>query len=300
MSTRKVLRQLLSAGGLSVLPGAYDALSARIIEAEGFPALVAGGYAAIGSMLAEADLGQSNLRDYAEHYARICEAVSIPVYVDGDTGFGGVHNVAKMVRAFESAGVAGLFFSDQVFPSRCGYLPGKQVVPIEEMLARLGAALDARRDPELLIVARTDAYSTDGLEVAIERCQLLAAAGADLAKPQGVDLPAEIRRVIEEVPGPHIATRSQAAGGTGNSLSVLEGLGVAAVTLPSMTLFAAVRAVQKVLGALAGGASLEEVSGELCGLGEYYELVGLQPMLEREERFDREALAQLARRAGSS
>ena len=127
------------------MPGAYDALSARVIEAEGYRALVAGGYAAIGSMLAEADMGQSNVGDYADHYARICDAVSIPVYVDADTGFGGVHNVAKMVRLFESAGVAGLFFSDQVFPNRCGYLPGKEIVPPEEMLARLGAALDARR-----------------------------------------------------------------------------------------------------------------------------------------------------------
>ena len=107
------------------MPGAYDALSAKIMEAEGFEAIVAGGYAAIGTMMGQADMGQCNVRDYADHYARICAAVDIPVYVDGDTGFGGVHNVREMVRAFEAAGVAGLFFSDQVFPNRCGYLPGK-------------------------------------------------------------------------------------------------------------------------------------------------------------------------------
>src|SRR5215468_10714360 len=126
MSARKKFRQIMSGNRLVLMPGAYDALSARVIEAEGFEAMVAGGYAAIGSMLAQADMGQSNMRDYADHYARVCDAVEIPVYVDADTGFGGVNNVRQMVRAFEAAGVAGIFISDQVFPNRCGYLPGKQ------------------------------------------------------------------------------------------------------------------------------------------------------------------------------
>src|SRR6201984_1517664 len=164
---------------LVLMPGAYDALSARIIEAEGFEAICAGGYAAIGSRLARADMGQSNMRDYADHYARICAAVEVPVYVDADTGFGGVNNVRQMVRAFEAAGVAGVFISDQVFPNRCGYLPGKQVIPVEQMLAKIKAALDARRDPDFFIAARTDAAGVDGLDAAIERCQLFMAAGAD-------------------------------------------------------------------------------------------------------------------------
>src|SRR6185295_5102498 len=111
MTARKKLRAIMAGQRLVLMPGAYDALSARIIEAEGFQALVAGGYAGVGSILAQADMGQSNMRDYA------------------DTGFGGVNNVRQMVRAFEAAGVAGLFISDQVFPNRCGYLPGKQIVP---------------------------------------------------------------------------------------------------------------------------------------------------------------------------
>ena len=105
MSVRKKLRAIMAGKRLVLFPGAYDALSARIIEAEGFEAICAGGYAAIGSMLAQADMGQSNMRDYADHYARICAAVDIPVYVDADTGFGGVNNVRQMVRAFEAAGV---------------------------------------------------------------------------------------------------------------------------------------------------------------------------------------------------
>src|SRR5438270_3255277 len=187
MTARKKFRAILSGKRPVRMPGAYDGLSARVIEAEGFEAICAGGYAAIGSMLAQADMGQSNMRDYADHYARICGAVDLPVYVDADTGFGGVNNVRQMIRAFEAAGVAGVFISDQVFPNRCGYLPGKQVIPVEQMLAKLKAALDARRDPDLFIAARTDANGVTSLDDAIVRCQLFMEAGADMAKPMGAD-----------------------------------------------------------------------------------------------------------------
>src|SRR5919106_3935503 len=172
MNARKTFRAIMSGKKLVLMPGCYDALSARVIEAEGFEAIVAGGYAAVGSLLAQPDMGQSNMRDYADHYGRVCSAVQIPVYVDADTGFGGVNNVRQMVRAFEAAGVAGLFLSDQLFPNRCGYLPGKQIIPVEQMLAKLKAALDARRDPDLFIAARTDAASVEGVDAAIARCQL--------------------------------------------------------------------------------------------------------------------------------
>src|ERR1700749_687728 len=204
MSVRKKFKAIMSGKRLVLMPGAYDALSARIIEAEGYEAVCAGGYAAIGSMLAQADMGQSNMRDYADHYARVAGAVEIPVYADADTGFGGVNNARQMVRAFEAAGLAGVFISDQVFPNRCGYLPGKQIIPVEQALAKLKAALDARTDPDFFICGRTDAMGVDGLNAAIERSQLLRAAGFDMAKPIGVDTIADIKRVVREVPGPHM------------------------------------------------------------------------------------------------
>src|SRR5580704_17348445 len=212
MNARRKFKAILAGKRLVLMPGAYDALSARIIEAEGFEASCAGGYAAIGSMLAQADMGQSNMRDYADHYARLCAAVEIPVYVDADTGLGGVNNVRQMVHAFEAAGVAGIFLSDQVFPNRCGYLPGKQVVPVEQMLAKIKAALDARRDADFFIAARTDAAGVEGLSAAIGRSQLFMDAGADMAKPMGVDAIEDIKLVLREVGGPHMATLSQAAG----------------------------------------------------------------------------------------
>jgi 2,3-dimethylmalate lyase len=289
MSARRRFRELIARGRLVLMPGAYDALSARIMEAEGFEAIIAGGYAAIGSMMGQADMGQCNVRDYADHYARICAAVNIPVYVDGDTGFGGVHNVREMVRAFEAAGVAGLFLSDQVFPNRCGYLPGKQVVPVEQMLARVKAALDARRDGDMLIVARTDAAGVEGADEAIARCRLFMAAGADAAKPQGIDTIADIKRVIAEIPGPHFATISQAAGPRHRSLAELEEAGVATVSFPSVALFAAAHAVRQVAGTLKRERSLASVGDALIPLEDYYGLVGLRAMLEREEGYDRAA-----------
>src|SRR5258705_13095704 len=297
MSARKKLRAIMVGKRLVLMPGAYDALSARIIEAEGFEAVVAGGYAGIGSMLAQADMGQSNMRDYAGHYGRVCDAVQIPVYVDADTGFGGVNNVRQMVRAFEAAGVAGLFLSDQGFPNRCGSLPGKQIIPLEQMLAKVKAALDARTDPDLFIAARTDAASIEGVEAAIARCQLFMEAGADMAKPMGVDTIAEIKRVLREVGGPHMATLSQAAGPKARSLDELEAPGACAATLPSFPLFSAAQAVRSVLRTLKRGNSLAPCQEQLIPLDDYYELVGLKPLLAREESYDQSAAALVQKRA---
>lgn len=280
-------RSLVADEKLLVLPGVYDGLSARIAEHTGFSAITAGGYAAVGSMLGQPDMGQSNMRDFAAHYARICAAVNIPVYVDGDTGFGGVHNVREMIRAFESAGAAGVFISDQVFPNRCGYLPGKSVIPASDMVAKVKAALDARANASFFVCARTDAAGVEGVASAIDRCRLYIAAGADMAKPQGLDSAAEIQMALAEVPGPHFATLSQAAGKAGLGLDALETLGVSAVTLPSLTLFAAARSVQQALAAIKQTGSLDSVHEALIPLGDYYELVQLEQFSERESRYAR-------------
>src|SRR3954468_5729738 len=297
MSARKKLKAIMAGKKLVLMPGAYDALSARVIEAEGFEAIVAGGYAAIGSMLAQADMGQCNMRDYAAHYGRICDAVQIPVYVDADTGFGGVNNVRQMVRAFEAAGVAALFISDQVFPNRCGYLPGKQIVPVEQILAKVKAALDARTDPDLMIVARTDAASVEGQDQAIARCQLFMEAGADMAKPMGFDTIPDIKRALREIPGPHRATLSQAAGPKARSLPELEAAGVAAATFPSVALFAAANAVRNVVRTLKNENSLGPCQPHLIPLENYYDLVGLKSLLAREESYDKAAAALVQKRA---
>jgi 2-methylisocitrate lyase-like PEP mutase family enzyme len=297
MSVRKRFRELIARPGILLMPGAYDGLSARIIEAEGFEAIVAGGYAAIGSMLGQPDSGQSSMRDYADHYARICDAVTLPVYVDGDTGFGGVNNVRQMVRAFEAAGVAGLFIGDQVFPNRCGYMPGKQIVPVEEMVAKLKAALDARRDPDLWIAARTDAAGILGLDAAIERGRIFMAAGVDMTMVQGADLLDDYRRLRREVPGPHFANLSNANEKASVTVDAYEAAGAEAVTFPSAPLFAAAAAVTRAMAALKRDRSLSGIKELTMPLPDYYELVGLKDQLAREERYDDDAAALLRERA---
>ena len=285
MNTRKRFRELIAAPGMVYAPGSYDALSARIIEAQGFDVVVAGGYAAVGALLGQPDTGQSNMRDYADHFGRICAAVNVPVYVDGDTGFGGVNNVRQMVRAFEDAGVAGLFISDQVFPPRCGYMEGKQLISTQDMLAKLKAALDARRDPDLFIVARTDALSVEGLDGAIERAQLYMDMGVDMAKVIGADQLDAFRRILREVPGAQMANMSNANPKGMPTPAEFEAAGAAMMTFPSAALFAAVGAVTRAMAALKKESSLDGARSGFCTLDEYYDLVGLERQQQSEQDY---------------
>ena len=296
MNTRKRFRELIAAPGMVYAPGAYDALSARIIEAQGFDVVVAGGYAAAGALLGQPDTGQSNMRDYADHYGRICAAVNVPVYVDGDTGFGGVNNVRQMVRAFEDAGVAGLFISDQVFPPRCGYMEGKQLISTQDMLAKLKAALDARRDPDVFIVARTDALSVEGLDGAIERAQLYMDMGVDMAKVIGADQLDAFRRILREVPGAQMANMSNANPKGMPTPAEFEAAGAAMMTFPSAALFAAVGAVTRAMASLKKESSLDGARPGFCTLDEYYDLVGLERQQQSEQDYLTAARDVMARR----
>ena len=296
MSKRKRFRELINAPGMVYAPGAYDALSARIIEAQGFDCVVAGGYAAVGVLLGQPDTGQSNVRDYADHYGRICAAVNVPVYVDGDTGFGGVNNVRQMVRAFEDAGVAGLFIGDQVFPNRCGYMEGKQLVPAEEMLAKLKAALDARRDADLYIVARTDAFAVEGLDGAIERAQLYKDIGVDMAKVIGADRIDDFTRILREVPGPQMANMSNANPKGMPTPDEFDAAGAAMTTFPSAALFAAVGEVTRAMGSLKKDRNLDAARPGFCSLQNYYELVGLDQQNQAEQNYLAAARAVIEKR----
>jgi methylisocitrate lyase len=280
------LRALIARPGMLLMPGAYDALSARIIAAHGFEAIVAGGFAAAGTLLGEPDVGQMTLDDYVDQYGRIAQAVDVPVWADADTGFGAVNNVRRTIKAFERAGLAGLFIEDQVTPKRCGYLPGKRLIPPEEMIAKIHAALDARTDPTFFFVARTDALRVEGIEPALDRAQRYMAAGADMVFVQGADTVETLTRVCREVPGPQFANVSQARGGGHLSLAELERAGAAACTFPSLALFAAAAAVERTMSALKAGRPLEEIGADLMTLDRYNELVGLAEHNAREERFE--------------
>jgi 2-methylisocitrate lyase-like PEP mutase family enzyme len=277
------LRELIAAPGLLVMPGAYDALSARLIARAGFPAVMAGGFAAAGTLLGEPDAGQMTLNDYAGHYGRIAAAIDVPLFVDADTGFGGPNSVRRTVRAFSRAGIAGLFMEDQTMPKRCGYVAGKSVVPVDEMVAKIRAARAAREDDSFVICARTDAWSVLGPDAAIERARAYRAAGADMTFVQGADELAELTRVCASVPGPQLANLSHAAARAQPTLAEIAATGAAAVMFPSAALFAAAGAVERALAALHDdGRFAAAESGFMTAAG-YNGVVDLEAFVARDQ-----------------
>jgi 2-methylisocitrate lyase-like PEP mutase family enzyme len=291
LSPGKRLRELWNAPGVTLMPGAYDALSAKIIVAQGFDAIVCGGYAATGAILGEPDTSQLTMLELADYYGRVAAAVGVPVYVDADTGFGGPSNVRRTVRAFERAGVAGMFFEDQVFPKRCGYMPGKDIIPVVDMIAKIKAAVDARTDPDFFITARTDVMLVSGIDAAIERAQLYVEAGADMGRVHGADNFDDLALVCREVPGLQNANMSQASGKKPMTLADIERAGACSVSFPSAALFAATAAVKRVAQILRRDGSPAAFLDDLMKLPEYYEIVGLKEQQAREDGYETAARA---------
>src|SRR5438045_6789201 len=180
MNRRADLRRLVEAKHGLVVPGAYDGVSARLVQQAGFPAVYMTGYGTAASRLGLPDLGFAGLAEMADHARNIAAVVDIPLIADADTGYGNALNVRRTVQTYEAAGVAALHIEDQVAPKRCGHLSGHQVVPLAEFAGKIRAAVEARRDPDLLIIARTDAISAADFEEALRRGEAAARAGADV------------------------------------------------------------------------------------------------------------------------
>src|SRR6516165_10719158 len=180
MTTTRRLRDLLSRPGALRSLGAHDVFTARLIEAAGLETVFLGGFGASASLLGLPDVGYLTLTEMAEAVRRLAQRVAIPVVADGDTGHGDLHNVVRTVREFEQAGAAGILLEDQVTPKRCGHFQGKQLIPAAEMVLKLRAALDARRDADFVLIARTDARAVEGIEGAIDRANRYGEAGADV------------------------------------------------------------------------------------------------------------------------
>ncbi len=205
-STTQRLRELLRGPGLLLMPCCFDALSARLIERAGFPLTFMSGFAVSAARLALPDTGLISYAEMLDQGRNICAAVSFPVIGDGDTGYGNAANVKRTVQGYAQAGFAGIMIEDQLAPKRCGHTRGKAVVDRGEALARLGAAVDARDEgADILIVARTDARATHGLDEALSRLQAFADRGADILFLEGPKSIDEMRRFCEGLPGPKMA-----------------------------------------------------------------------------------------------
>lgn len=290
------LKQLIADPRILVMPGVHDALGARLAEAAGVSAITAGGYGATAALLGRPDSSQLSLTELSDMYSRLCDATALPLLADADTGFGNVTNVARTVALYEKAGVAGLFIEDQVFPKRCGHMAGKAVVPRAEWLAKIKAALDARRDGDLVIMARTDALAVNGLDDAIERAQLAREAGADLLFVEAPTDVEQMRRICAEIPGPCLANNIESGRSPLLSAQALEAIGYAIVVFPVAATYAVAYALRELFATIRRTGSTEECLPHLVRFDEFNELVGLGPQREREAAWQRYAEALVASR----
>jgi 2-methylisocitrate lyase-like PEP mutase family enzyme len=199
----RALRGLLAGPSLFLAPGAFDCVGARLVEAARFPALYVTGSGISMSAMGAPDVGALSFGEILDRVRRICDVVSIPVIADGDTGYGGPLNVIRTVREFERAGVSAIQIEDQEWPKKCGHEPGRVIAPVETMVMRIRAAVEARRDPDFVVIARTDARAGEGLEAAVERARAYREAGADVIfveSPQSEAELATIGRAFDGVP----------------------------------------------------------------------------------------------------
>lgn len=272
---RRRFRELLQRPGILIAPGAYDALSARLIERAGFEVVYLTGSGASASLLGDPDLGLLTLTEMAGQAARLCAATRLPVVADADTGYGGLLNVRRTVQEYERAGVAALHLEDQVFPKRCGHFEGKAVVSCDEMVARIRAARAARTDPNLLIIARTDARAVEGLEAALERARAYEAAGADLLfveAPRSVD---ELRRIGRSFRVPLVANMVEGGATPLLPAAELEALGFKLVLYANALLRSAARAMQELLAYLHARGTTLGAEDRMIGFQERNEITRL-------------------------
>ncbi len=285
MSTRKQLKQLVEARNGLIVPGAFNALSAKVIADLGFQAIYVTGAGVTNMWFGMPDQGFMGLHEIADHTARIRDAVDVPLIVDADTGFGNALNVVHTVRTLERAGADCIQLEDQVAPKRCGHFSGKEVISTEEAVSKIKAAVDARRDPDLLIMARTDAAATHGFEAAVERAQKFAEAGADILFVEAVTQAEEVRALPQRLAKPQLM--NMVIGGKTPLFNAdqLGALGYGIVLYANAALQGAVMGMQNALTTLRDAKEVREDSGLVTPFAERQRLVGKPAWDALEKRY---------------
>jgi 2-methylisocitrate lyase-like PEP mutase family enzyme len=282
------MRELLSRGspdGPLILPGAPDALTARLIETLGFAAVYITGAGVTNARLGVPDLGLITLTELADTVEAVSDAVAIPVVVDADTGFGGPLNVRRTIRMLERRGASAIQLEDQVSPKRCGHFAGTEVIPAAEMVAKLHAALDARADDALLIIARTDARQNLGLEAALERADLYREAGADVIFVEAPESAAELAEIGRRIDAPLLVNMVEGGATPQLAASELSALGFAIVLYANAALRGAMRGMQVVLEHLKRTGSTDGALEQMVGWEERQALVGKPFFDDLSERY---------------
>lgn len=286
MTPRQALRRLIGREAYTMVPGAYDTLTARLVEQAGFEAvyLTGGGYSRASGY---PDLGLLSLTENAMFIGRTVEAVEIPVIADADTGYGNAINVIRTVREYEKTGVAGFHIEDQVSPKKCGHYEGKEVISKAEMVGKIKAAVDTRRDAEMVIIARSDARAIEGLQAAIDRVNAYLEAGADVGFVEAPQTVEELRIVGREVRGPALVNVFEGGKTPMLNAKELEAMGFRLGIYPSQTHRAAIRAAQRVLAAMRRDGDARGVEADLATFQEREEAVGTAEWRALEEKYMR-------------
>ncbi len=279
------LRAALASGPIVMAPGAYDCVTARLVEVSGFGALYVTGSGVSMSALGAPDVGALSFSEILDRVARICDSVGIPVIADADTGYGGPLNVIRTVREFERAGVAAIQIEDQEWPKKCGHEPGRRLVPVREMELRIQAASEARADPDTLIVARTDARTDHGLEAALERAERYLQAGADVLFVESPQSAAELATVAKRLKAPCLANMVE--GGRTPILPApeLDALGFRLAIYPNSLTRLIARVGQDLLAALKTTGTTASMANQLLDHGQLWSLFENERWVALEKRY---------------
>ena len=281
------LRELLVQRDLLVAPGAYDALSARLIAQAGFPAVYMTGFGTAASVLGQPDVGLLTMSEMVSRAAALAAVVGDrPLIADADTGYGNPINVRRTVREYERAGVAAIHIEDQVWPKKCGHMEGKQVIPVDEMVQKIRAAADARQDPDFVIIARTDANAVYGLEDALRRGRAYREAGADvifIEAPRSIE---ELRAIAQAFPDVPLLYNWAESGKTPLlPLEEIHALGFKLVIFPVSMLFAATQALIDLLEALKQGQTPLAFAERMVTFSQFTDQIGLPEIQALERRY---------------
>lgn len=283
------LKAALRAGTFIVAPGIFDMISARVADAMGFTALYATGFGTVASHLGIADAGIATYTDMVSRVGRFAQACRTPVIADADTGYGGLLNVRHTVLGYEAAGIAAIQIEDQEVPKKCGHTPGRRVIPLREMCLKIEVAVEARRSPDFLIVARTDARTTLGLDEAIARGRAYAQAGADIIFVESPESEAEMIRIGQEIDAPLLANMVEGGRTPIPPATRLAEIGYNVAIYPAVGFLAAAAAAERVYGHLrAQGDSTALPAHESYGFGRICDLMGFPEVWDFERRWTRE------------
>ena len=281
----KNLRSMLKSNKPLVIPGVYDAIGAKIAEKVGFDAMFQTGYGTSATLFGMPDYGFIGATETVDNARRICRAVKVPVIVDSDTGYGNALSVWKLVKELESAGASGIFLEDQRWPKRCGHMQGKEVVSQEEYTEKLGAAIDARENKNFIIVARTDARATEGLDAAIERGLQNKKTGADavfVEAPRSIE---EMKQIGKSIKAPLVANMIEGGATPISSVQELHKMGFKIILYPLSVLFANTFATMNILQELKKTGTTSKYKNKVVNFDQFNDLVELSKFRKMEKKY---------------